>query len=82
VADKIRTQAECFERNADRKRYTGFFRSASLVGSTVIEADLKTVVGSRLRQSGLFWTVWGASAITAMRCRPFEDYWGARRPAA
>ncbi|MBI5085803.1 MAG: hypothetical protein HZB13_14540, partial [Acidobacteria bacterium] len=56
------------------------------VGSGVIEAACKTVVGSRLKQSGMFWTVRGANAILALRCchlnGGFEDYWEARRPAA
>jgi hypothetical protein len=39
-------------------------------------------IGSRLKQSGMFWTVRGANAIIALRCcqlsRNFEDYWEAR----
>jgi hypothetical protein len=38
------------------------------VGSGVIEAGCKTVIGSRLKQSGMFWTVRGANAIVALRC--------------
>ena len=39
------------------------------VGSEgVIEAGCKTVIGSRLKQSGMFWTVRGANAIIALRC--------------
>jgi len=52
----------------------------------VIEAGCKTVIGSRLKQSGMFWTVRGANANIALRCRQlnnrFEDYREARRPAA
>jgi hypothetical protein len=51
----------------------------------VIEAGCKTVIGSRLKQSGMFWTVRGANAIIALRCCPlngrFEDYWEGRRAA-
>jgi hypothetical protein len=86
VADKIRTEAEYFERNADRMRYPEFRRQHLFVGSGVIEAGCKTVIGSRLKQSGMFWTVRGANAIIALRCcqlnNRFEDYWEARRPAA
>ena len=39
-----------------------------LLGSGVIEAGCKTVVGARLKQSGMFWTVRGANAIIALRC--------------
>jgi len=86
VAEKIRTEADYFERNAERMRYTKFRRQHLFVGSGVIEAGCKTVIGSRLKQSGMFWTVRGANAIIALRCcqlnNRFEDYWEARRPAA
>jgi hypothetical protein len=86
VADKIRTEAEYFERNAARMRYPAFRRQHLFVGSGVIEAGCKTVIGSRLKQSGMFWTVRGANAIIALRCchlnGQFEDYWEVRRPAA
>ena len=34
-----------------------------------IEASCKTIIGQRLKQSGMHWTVPGAGAITALRCR-------------
>jgi hypothetical protein len=83
LADKIRTQAGYFENNAKRMRYPEFRRQHLFVGSGVIEAGCKTVIGSRCKQSGMFWTVRGANAILALRCRQFngrfEDYWEARR---
>ena len=86
VAEKIRTEADYFERNAERMRYPKFRRQHLFVGSGVIEAGCKTVIGSRLKQSGMFWTVRGANAIIALRCcqlnNRFEDYWEARSPAA
>ena len=86
VVEKIRTEAAYFERNAERMRYPKFRRQHLFVGSGVIEAGCKTVIGSRLKQSGMFWTVRGANAIIALRCcqlnNRFEDYWEAHRPAA
>lgn len=86
VADKIRIEADYFERNADRMRYPKFRKQHLFVGSGVIEAGCKTVIGARLKKSGMFWTVRGANAIIALRCchlnNRFEDYWEARRPAA
>ena len=85
VSQKIRTEADYFERNADRMRYPNFRRQHLFVGSGVIEAGCKTVIGFRLKQSGMFWTVRGANAIIALRCchlnGRFEDYWEARRAA-
>jgi hypothetical protein len=83
MAEKIRTEADYFERNAERMRYPKFRRQHLFIGSGVIEAGCKTVIGSRLKQSGMFWTVRGANAILALRCSHlngrFEDYWEGRR---
>jgi hypothetical protein len=85
VLEKIRTEADYFQRNTARMRYPQFRRQHLFVGSGVIEAGCKTVIGSRLKQSGMFWTVRGANAIIALRCchlnGRFEDYWEARRAA-
>ena len=85
VVEKIRTEADYFERNAARMRYPQFRHQHLFVGSGVIEAGCKTVIGTRLKQSGMFWTVRGANAIVVLRCcqlnARFEDYWEARRAA-
>ncbi len=85
VAAKIRIEADYFERNAERMRYPQFRRQHLFVGSGVIEAGCKTVVASRLKRSGMFWTVRGANAILALRCSylngRFEDYWEDRQAA-
>ncbi|HEX8836931.1 MAG TPA: ISKra4 family transposase [Candidatus Acidoferrum sp.] len=85
VAEKIRTEADYFKRNTERMRYPKFRPQHLFVGSGVVEAGCKTVIGSRLKQSGMFWTVRGANAILALRCSHlngrFEDYWEGRREA-
>jgi hypothetical protein len=45
-----------------------FRRQHLFVGSGVIEAGYKTVIVSRLKQSGMFWTVRRANGILALRC--------------
>jgi len=83
LAEKLRTEADYFRRNARRMRYPKFRRQHLFVGTGVIEAGCKTLIGSRCKQSGMFWTVRGANAILALRCcqfnGEFEDYWAARR---
>ncbi len=83
LAEKLRTEAEYFRRNARRMRYPKFRRQHLFVGTGVIEAGCKTLIGSRCKQSGMFWTVRGANAILALRCCQFngrfENYWEARR---
>jgi len=85
VSKKLRTEADYFERNKDRMRYPKFRRQHLFVGSGVIEAGCKTVIASRLKHSGMFWTVDGANAIITLRCSflndRFEDYWEDRREA-
>jgi hypothetical protein len=64
---KLRTEAACFAGNVARMRYPQFPRRRLFVwGAT--EAGFKTVIGSRLRQPGMFRTVRGANAIVALRC--------------
>ncbi len=85
LIDKLRTEADYFERNARRMRYPSFRAQHLFVGSGVIEAGCKTVIGQRLKRSGMFWTLRGANSIIALRCchlnGRFEDYWESRRAA-
>jgi hypothetical protein len=57
-----------FERNQERMRYGSFRRQGYFIGSGVIEAGCKTVVGSRCKQSGMFWSTPGAEHVLAFRC--------------
>ena len=85
-AHLLANEADYFERNAERMRYPEFRRQGLFVGSGVVEAGCKKVIGARLKRSGMFWTVRGANAIIALRCcrlsGRFEDYWEARARAA
>jgi hypothetical protein len=86
LRNALRIEADYFERNRYRMQYPKFRKQGLFVGSGVIEAACKTVIGSRLKQSGMFWTVDGANAIIALRSLrlsgKFEDYWAARSIAA
>jgi len=83
LADKIRVEAGYFENNRERMCYSNFRGQHLFIGTGVIEAGCKSLIGSRCKQSGMFWTVRGANAILALRCclfnGRFEDYWEARR---
>jgi hypothetical protein len=73
---------EHFPGNSERMRYAQFRAQNLFVGSGVVEAGCKTVIGRRLKMSGMFWTVRGANSIIALRCnrisRKFADYWESR----
>jgi hypothetical protein len=74
-----------FEKNRDRMRYEDFRKQGLFVGSGVVEAGCRTVIGQRLKQSGMHWTVRGANNIIALRCcilsNRWEDFWEDRIPA-
>ncbi len=78
----VRKTIEYFEKNRDRMRYQEFRQQGLFVGSGVVEAGCKTVIGRRLKQSGMRWTVQGANSIIALRCCQlsgrWESYWEAR----
>ena len=57
-----------FEGNAERMRY-GLFRAVGLfIGSGVIEAACKTIVGKRLKNAGMHWSKKNANGVIALRC--------------
>lgn len=86
LAKTVANEADYFARNAERMRYPSFRAQGLFVGSGVVEAGCKEVIGSRLKRSGMFWTVRGANSIIALRCcrlsGRFENYWESRSPAA
>jgi hypothetical protein len=86
TAECVRREIDYFAANAARMRYPAFRRQHLFVGSGVVEAGCKTLIGSRLKRSGMFWRVRAANAIIALRCHRlsgrFEDYWENRRSHA
>lgn len=75
----ILSAIQYFRNNRARMLYASFRKKGYFVGSGVIEAGCKTVVGKRAKQSGMFWHVDGAQHVLATRCAIlgglFEDYW-------
>ena len=83
------TARKCFDyitRNRQRMRYPEFRAQGLCVGSGVVEAGCKTVIGTRCKRAGMHWTVAGADAIIALRCCQlsgrFEDFWDRRAATA
>lgn len=68
--------------NKERMRYASFRAQGFFVGSSVVEAGCETIIGRRLKQSGVEWSVRGANAIISLRCTMIsgllEDYWESR----
>ena len=70
---------------ADHKelmRYAHFRKQGLFIGSGVMEAGCKTVIGQRMKQSGMEWSVRGANAVIALRCvirsGRLQEYWETR----
>jgi hypothetical protein len=74
-----------FTKNRSRMLYASFRKKGYFVGSGVVEAGCKTVVGKRAKQSGMFWHVEGAQNVLSSRCavlgRLFDAYWDHRNAA-
>ena len=73
--DEIRKAIDYFDKNKERMRYASFRSQGLFVGSGVMEAGCKTIVGQRLKPSGMRWTVSGANKIIALRCCQLSGRW-------
>jgi len=78
-AQAVEDELGYFVRNVERMKYGTFRRQGFFIGSGVIEAGCKTVIGSRCKQSGMFWGEPGVQNILALRCirasRRLQGFW-------
>jgi hypothetical protein len=74
--------ATYISRNRSRMRYPKFHSQGLCTSTGVLEAGCKIVIGTRLKRTGMHWTISGANAIIALRCSKlsgrFEDFWERR----
>ena len=66
--DDVQRELDYLERNRTRMDYRRYREQGWFIGSGVVEAGCKRVVGQRLKQSGMFWTEAGATAVLSLRC--------------
>lgn len=80
--DAVEAQLGYFVHNVERMRYGTFRKLGFFIGSGVIEAGCRSVIGIRCKQSGMFWTEQGASAVMALRSLSaggrLTSFWQAR----
>lgn len=78
----VEKELNYFVDNVQRMQYGSFRRQGFFIGSGVIEAGCKTVIGSRCKQSGMFWGKPGVEHILALRCINTSarnaDFWNHR----
>ncbi len=71
-----------FLNKVERMQYGTFRQQGFFIGSGVIEAGCKTIIGACCKQSGMFWGEPGAENILALRCihssRRLGQFWKER----
>jgi hypothetical protein len=86
VMDKIHSNITYFTNNKDRMRYNEYVEKGYHIGSGTVESACKHVVGQRLKQAGMRWSVEGADAILQLRILrkngEWHKFWNNRRLAA
>ena len=74
-----------FQTNRKRMRYPEFHAQGLCTSTGVVEAGCKVAIGTRLKRTGMHWTVPGSNAIIALRCSKlsgrFQDFWERRSEA-
>ena len=73
--EEIEKQIAYFENNQERMRYKTYRQKGYFYGSGVVEAGCKTVVGQRLKQSGMLWGRPGAESVLQLRCALLGNRW-------
>ena len=64
-----------FEHHEDKMRYRTYREQGLFYGSGVIEGGCKSVIGQRLKESGMFWTEKGASSVLTLRVALKSHRW-------
>jgi hypothetical protein len=81
-SDEARRCLHYFQTNRHRMRYPEFHAQGLCTSTGVVEAGCKVAIGTRLKRTGMHWTVRGANAIIALRCSKlsgrFQDFWERR----
>jgi hypothetical protein len=79
TAQAVEKELSYFVNNVARMQYGTFRRLGFFIGSGVVEAGCKTVIGARCKQSGMFWGEPGAENVLALRCihssRRLNEFW-------
>ena len=84
-ASAVEKALHYFVNNVSRMQYGTFRKAGYFIGSGVVEAGCKAVIGARCKQSGMFWSESGAENILALRCinssRRLDEFWKYRLDA-
>ncbi len=73
--DPLGKQIAYFEHHQDKMRYKTYRDQGLFYGSGVIEGGCKSVIGQRLKESGMFWTESGATNVLNLRLALKSNRW-------
>jgi len=73
--DTLEKQIAYFEHHQDKMLYKTYREQGLFYGSGVIEGGCKSVIGQRLKESGMFWTETGATSILNLRLALKSNRW-------
>ena len=86
AAEKVEDNVTYLTNNKDRMRYNEYAEKGYHIGSGTVESACKHVVGQRLKQAGMRWSVAGADAILQLRILwkngEWSNFWKGRKVAA
>jgi hypothetical protein len=75
-------EVHCLDKNKNHRRYAKYRAEGLFVGSGIVEAGCGSVIGERMKKSGMEWSLRGSNAIISLRCMSLsnriEDYWADR----
>jgi hypothetical protein len=66
--DQAQKEIGYLENNLERMTYGSFRAAGYFIGSGVVEAGCKTVIGQRMKCSGMFWSEEGGQGMLDLRC--------------
>jgi hypothetical protein len=73
--DPLEKQIAFFENHQAKMRYKTYRDQGLFYGSGVIEGGCKSVIGQRLKESGMFWTESGATSVLHLRLALKSNRW-------
>jgi hypothetical protein len=76
---EVETALGYFVNNSPRMQYGTFRAKNYFIGSGVVEAGCRSLIGKRCKQSGMFWGEPGVDKVLAFRCihasRRMDSFW-------
>jgi hypothetical protein len=73
--DPVQKAITYFQNNRHRMRYPEFRAQGYQIGSGTIESGCKRVIGARLKQAGMIWTLQGARQVIKARAMFLSNEW-------